>query len=396
MYGSRKREEDRKAMMAKERESENALNHVKRTYSELQTQRAMLPQHESQLQALEARMKQCKGASSIREFFNLQTEVRNLKRKISDIDTGCDAKAFYERAVPLITQTESSDPNVNQKREALALVLFHKEKTVPVFIQTDLCTTCKEELTMKAEESLMVCPKCRKTWKLLNMATDHVDVDYFAQDTHLNHTKFTSAGNIDSSDDALYPKPLMFEGFISQFSETVPDPPPRVLEIILCELSRVHIASGSKIQPTPIGMILRKKGLKEYVWMSLRISMILKRNGDDAIPSFSNDIIQRLMKRFHLFINAVKESVSKKQLSPNLKTLKTMTSALKFITRNFMQFLTRVFLIMEGDVAQSELFECHKTRSVHRREDRRIQHACERLQKKGDLEGFDWNYVRSL
>ena len=396
MYGSRKREEDRKAMMTKERESENAIAHIKRSYTEHQTQLAMLPQHKSQMESLQKRLKVCKGAQSIREFYTLKADMKQLQTKIDEIEQGQDAKSFYERAIPLITQTKSSDPNVDQKREALALVLFHKEKSMPVFIQTDLCTRCKEELTLKAEESLMVCPKCSATSRQFNMATDHVDVDYYAQDTHANHAKLTATGNLESREDVLYPKPQMYEAFLTQFRDIIPDPPARVLDIVLGELSKVHIASGSKVQPTPIGSILKKKGLKEFSWMSLRIAMLLSKKETDAMPCFTEERVQRLMTRFHMFISTVKSAVMKKRnVSPNVKALAT---ALKFITRNFLQFLTRVFLIMEDDIPQSELFDCHKTRSVHRREDTRIRKACELLKKTNDLDalGMQWNYCRSL
>ena len=381
--------------MTKERESENAMNHVKRSFSELQTQKAMLPKHKDQLESIHKRLRMCKGVQNIREYLTLKTESEELERKIRNIEEGREAQSFYERALCLISHTKSADTNLDQKREALAMILFHKEKSMPVFIQTDWCTVCKEELMYKAEESLMVCPnpRCRVTTKLFNMATDHVDVDFFAQDTHANHIKSTIVGNVETAENALYPKPQMYEAFLTQFRDIVPDPPARVLDIVLGELSKVHIASASKVQPTPVSAILKKKGLKEWNWMSLRISMLLNKKDSAAMPCFTEDCVRRLMTRFMMFINAIQTTiVSQQKLSVNMKHLIT---ALKFVTRNFLQFLTRVFLIMEGDIAQSELFDCHKTRSVHRREDVRIRKACELL-KQSDLEGFNWEYVRSL
>ena len=272
------------------------------------------------------------------------------------------------------------DVNLDQKREALAMSLFHAEKAVPVFIQTDRCTKCNVELMMRNEESLMICPQCKRTSNYLPLSTDHVDVDYVAQDTHANHTKSTATGNIDSTnEDNSYPKEALFLKFLMQFSEKVPDPPTRVYETILKELSKVHIAHASKVQPTPIGTILRKTNLKDFAWMSLRIAMALKRHEGEPMPSFSDAKISRLLSRFRMLIE-------------ELKRVKTRSRKKCF---NF-RFLVRGFLIMEGDHATSELFENHKTRSVLRREDKRVERACERLQKDAEKNGFDWTFFRSI
>lgn len=378
MYGCRAREANRQVMRKVERDSENALQHVKRTYLEMQTQKAMLPEEENKLDVLRKRLKTCQGPQDIREYYRIQDDIKQLEAKIGDVRAGKNARAFFERALPLLREPPKvSEINMEQKREALATVLFHKEKSVPVFIQTELCTTCGEELVIRAEESLDVCQTCRRTKRRFNMATEHVDVDYYAQDTHANHTKSTASGNMEANEDPL--KPALFESFLAQFDESVDDPPQRILDVILIELSNVHAASGSKVQPTPIQTILKKKGLKEYVPMALRIAMLLRKKKTDAMPRFSKSLIARMMTRFIMFVDMVKKS----------------KKSLKFMTRGFLQFLTRVFLILENEVAMSEFFDCHKTRSVHMREDRRVNDICKMLSKK-TLNGFPWDYVRSL
>lgn len=381
MYGSRAREDMRQAVRRSERSSQNARQHVKKIYAEICTKRKMVPQMRFRLQDVHKRMAVCRGPSNIRRYMLLKEQAEKLEREIKYIEDDMDARQFFERTRPLIERTDNLDTNNEQKREALAMALFHPDKAVPVFIQTDRCTHCGVDLKMDDEESVLVCPQCRRTTKYLNLSTDHVDVDYVAQDTHVNHINSTMTGNVDNTKgtDESYPKASLYQKFLMQFSENVPEPPEEVLEVIERELHKVHILHNSKVQTTPVGNILRKKGYKDWAWMSTRISMMLKKNSNEVIPLFSNVLIERLLKRFDFLIDAMKRS-----------RCRNKSKAFNF------RFLTKVFLTLEGEYAMSELFENHKTRTVLRREDMRVGQLCRMLRQEAKDNGFDWDFFRSL
>lgn len=373
----------RQAIRRDERSTTNTINHIKSAYSDMCTKRKMIPQMEDKLQQLRKRMKMCKGPQQIQEYLRLRTEGESIKKIIREIEEGSEARMFFERARPLIEHAEQEEANANndQKREALAMALFHSEKAVPVFIQTDRCVYCHHDLLMCDDESILICPKCKRSTKYLQLSTDHVDVDYVAQDTHANHIRSTLTGNVDNMNhlNNKYPKSSLYHKFLMQFSENVPPPPDSVIEAILHELSKVHIMHSYKIQATPIGNILKKKQLKEWAWMSIRISLIIKRKENDPMPIFSEDLIQRLLRRFQKLVEVLKQE--------NFRNGKKVF--------NF-KFLTKVFLLMEGEVNMSELFGNNKTRSVLRRDDKKLGQICKILEKDVTENGFNWKYFRSL
>lgn len=386
MYGSRRREVVRSAMRTREHCVTNTREHIRRAHERMITKRGMVQQMEDQCEELTKRMKICKGPSSIPEYMKLKEERQNLQKTMESYAKGEEEYAFLERAFPLIVceekdleRKEPVDSNIIQEREALAMSLFHRDKAVPVFIQTDRCTKCGCELRIKSEESLVTCPKCGRTTEFLQLSTDHVDGDYVAQDTDVNHVRSTLTGGIDNTSgvDNPYPKPALYHKFLLQFSSAVAAPPPQLIDMVLQELSKVHIHHSSKVQATPISNIL-KKHQKSYAWMSLRISMMLKQADGEPFPIFSEELIDRLIRRFRILIEELI-----KQRCRNRKRV-----------FNF-QFLTKVFLIMEGKPAMAELFENHKTRDVLRREDKRIGEACKIMdrEKRGNLE---WKFYRSM
>lgn len=384
MYGSRVREQQRVVVRKRERSATDAMEHVKRAYMSMCAKRKSVPQMEENLVDIKRRMLLCKGASGIREYQNLHRELKLLQEEVAEIKSGDDARAYFERARPLMETNETSvieDADLEQKREAIAMALFHPEKAVPVFIQTDRCVHCQFDLKTKADESLVVCPGCHQTFRFLQLATDHVDVDFVAQDNHANHTRSTCTGNVDHSldVDTPYPKPPHFHKYLMQFMEHIPDPPDSVIEVVLHELSKVHITHSSKVQSTPIGNILRKRKLKEWSWMSLRIAMMLKRKPGQPMPVFSEALIARMEHRFECLIAMLIKSKSRSKKK----------------VFNF-KFLTKIFLIQENEHAMSELFENHKTRAVLRREDKRIGDACARLQAEMEENGLDWKFFRAL
>lgn len=378
-HGARSREVLRYAVRG-EQSTAGALEHIKRAYTDMCTKRKMVPQMEENLERVKKKMNDCRGPQSIKTYLELKSEADRLQKAIKETNEGLEAKAFFERARPLLVAPKDHDTNMEQKREALAMTLFHPEKSVPVYIQTDRCTRCGHDFQIRTEESLVVCPNCALSSKFLQLFTDHMDTEGFAQDTHANHVRSTATGNVDNmSHNDDYPKPSLYEKFLLQFSNKVPKPPAKVKEVILREFSNVHIQHGSKVQPTPVGNILRKHNLKEWAWMSTLIGMMLKFEDNVPLPSFSDERIARYVKYLENLIDALKRTRCR-----NRKKVS-----------NF-KFLTKVFLTMDGDFATAELFENHKTRTVLRHEDRRVGEASALLREEIVANGFQWEHFRSL
>ena len=113
--------------------------------------------------------------------------------------------------------------------------------------------------------------------------------------------------------------------------------------------------------------------------MSERIGMILKKKEHEPDAVFSEELISRLVERFSKLLDALKKSRCRNRQK----------------VFNF-KFITKVFLIMEGEYALSELFQNHKTRTVLRREDFRLKEGCTILEKEMNENGFSWKFIRSL
>jgi len=391
-YGSRHRETLRRTVRAPERGSHNAIGYVKRAFDELYTKRKLLPEVNSRLESMRKRMRLCRGPGDIQEWMTLKQEAARLESDMDRVRSGVDARVFFERARPLIAgegggghtggpSDSSRDSNGDQKREALAMTLFHPDKAVPVFIQTDRCTECDDDLKYHEEESVMVCPRCNRSYAHLQLSTDHVDVDYIGQDTNSNHTRSTPTGGVDkmSTTNTAYAKPNLYRKFLMQFSDSVPTPPDAVIEVILREMSKVHLHHSSKAQPTPIGAILRKCKMKQWAWMSVRIAMMIKMRPDETVPVFCQTLIDRIIARFEKLVTALQRTRCRNRQK----------------VFNF-RFLTKVFLVMEGEYALSELFENHKTRAVQLREDRRMTAGCRILEREMKENGFSWKFFRTL
>ena len=109
--------------------------------------------------------------------------------------------------------------------------------------------------------------------------------------------------------------------------------------------------------------------------MSVRIAMMLKRKFHEPVVVLSMDLIDRLVKRFSILLNAFKA-----QRARNRKKI-----------FNF-KFLTKVFLMMEKETELAEVFENHKTRQVLVKENNRVSQTCKGITME---DGFNWQYFRS-
>lgn len=323
----------------------------------------MLPTLEKKHQDLQARMAKCRGPAQIRKWRQLRREVRQIEARMADIRSGRATRQLMERARPLLSRERKADEtvvppsaatldaNTEQQLEAVAMSLFHKDKAIPVHIQTNQCTLCHVNLEYHPTESLLMCPQCHRTTEDLALLTDHVDLDYVAQDTGVNHLNATSTANRSrpAHQTQTVPQPDDFEKYCQQLAHNVPDPPDELLEIILWELTHIHIHHDVKMADTTISSILAKHKLTDtWNWMRLRISMLLRaRRGHETIPSFSDELIQKLKARYATVARLVRTHCHRQAKQ----------------TRDF-NFLLKVFLLQLGEFDAAEWFENRKTHAV--------------------------------
>jgi hypothetical protein len=370
MYGSRKREEMRKVA----RSFANNIEHYqKQTENRLLNKRKLLPDMEKEAEQVRKKMKLCTGPNDIQTYLQLKMQSQTLQEDIQHIKENKDYLELQERLKPIMKNGDHQ-----QRREAVSMSVLFPQRSMSVYIDTERCARCRQPLHFKNEERLLVCSNrfCRRTVEYLDLSTDHVDVAYFAQDNHANHLRSTKMANVDiSASNNMLHKDEAYEKFIQQW--TVPPPPGDVFNVLLTELSKVHMHHASKIQSTPIASILRRTNYKQYAWMSVRIAIMLRRRPHEVLPIMDETLAQKLLQRYQLFVEALPNSTCRdKKRAFNLS------------------HLTKIFLMMEKRYDLSELFVNHKTRPVMKREEKRIQQVCQYLQK--HVPKLHWGFIQSL
>ena len=396
MYGSLAREATRTALRQEERSSVRAQQHLTEAIQQLHTRRQMVPQLQETYDALEKKLTTYQGAHSILEYRQGQRQLRQLKRQMAEALSTQDERALRDRAAPLLqpdAKRARTDVNAEQKLEALALSMFHRDKALPVYIAADVCTQCGTPWKMKAEESLLVCPnpECCRTSTFYHMATDHVDLEH--HDTHASHNRSTLPQGVEAPTHAGVREQL-YRQYLMQFCVEVARPPREIFELLLSDLSKIHVQPGTQVSVAAINNILKKNNKKEWLCMSHMIAMrlnqrlfsgggssdlverLLSEDHDDKepIPRFSLSLVQRLVERF--------AQIQTEATSTTTKARKQMISFRDY---------TKRFLKQEGEVALSELFDGHRTRQVMLREDQRFAVVCRALGPRGN-----WPFYRSV
>lgn len=382
MYGSRSREMNRIAFRQKERTASNAADRISIVISEHCRKRALIPDMKKEKDEIINQMKSCKGPGGIRMYRMLSAKAKSLEQQIESIERGDEARSFFERARPLLTDKVDEDFNVEQQKEMLAMALFHPNKAARIHLRMNECSKCSADLVINNEESLLICPECHLTYPYLQLSTDHVDANHIAQDTSVNHRRSTSTKNVDNTvaeETGGFPRPALYRKHLYQFSKRVEPPKPAVLEIILQELSKVHIQSNTKAQPTPVSNILKAKGLQEWCWMATRIAIMLRKKPHEPEVLFDDQLIDKLVRRYELLLESMKKA--RQQKNKNVW--------------NF-RYLTKNFLTMEGEHELAELFDNHKTRNVLRREDKRVATGCAIMRQDPKQSDVRWLFKRSL
>jgi hypothetical protein len=365
----------------RDHDSKDVYTQLKRKYSDIRSNCIGMPAEKRRKESLELECETTKGINSANAYYQYKQDLHELDAKIRESEEHKDQQFLFEGASALLNGAdEMHDVNMVQKRDALAVQLFHTSSSIPVFVDTDRCTRCNTPFELLHEESILTCSNCGMTNNYIQLDTDHQDVNCMGQDTAENHIRSTCTNNVDTAShraNSGYPTSNFYAREIRPFCVDVPKPPPEVYERILQELGNIHIGDTSKV-PDSINSILKSAGLKAWIPMHLLISMTLKAKRVEDVPVFSVELYERLVRRYDLFIHALRESYvhSKSKVLNN-------------------KFLTRVFLYMEGKPEMARCFDNQRTTTELKKKQRVLLKVCEYFQNHPDPE-FDWPFVRSI
>lgn len=143
----------------------------------------------------------------------------------------------------------------------------------------------------------------------------------------------------------IYRRKPLYQRFLQQYNQTVPDIPQNIYDIILKDLFKTHVFSSTKCRPTPIIAILRKHKQVQWIPYALKISRIL--NNDRRDVYLPDTVIDRLLERFSEIVTLTNEDKKEKFLN--------------------YEFLTHQMLLMDNKPHHAALFKCHKTEGVYER-----------------------------
>ena len=350
--------------------------HIKNTAITMRTEQPIminkLQQEIIQLKALKSNGYH--GRTQIRQYFENNRLIKIKQRKLKDVRQGKAIQAFSERVRPLIAQSPPYTPKlitksgatnyksvlIDQQKHALFLNIFKPYKALPSFVNRDICQQCGTYLQTLTSEAKSICPntRCGNTTHILDY---HVDM-------------------IQQEDNKKpeYNKIPLFRRFVTQFSVDVPDPKQDHIDIMLDALVHEHILLPSRVKPTRVAKIMREAKLPQCASMPVRISRII--NGEPPIR-FSTDLINRLVIRFTKYTYAQKMIVT------------DTTKELPEIVKLSNEFLTKYFLMMEGEYKLSRHFHMQKTREVNIKAESWFNHCCVILQQSSDQ--MVWKYSRA-
>ena len=307
---------------------------------------------ENEIHKLSVELKSIKGYVNIRKYQTLREKLIEKQNDLDFINKDKHLEEFIELVHPLLLSNSKKDDSITkQQKHILFLNLFHPDKSIPCFIDRDICKKCNVDFINLSEESMNICPSCG----------------------HNEHHLFCKSDFIESEDGRkqTYERSPLYRKYLMQFHEDAIDPPTDVLEKIYKQLSKIHIMLPSKVKPTPIIQILRDEGLTKWVPFSIRI---VKKINQEPIAKLSDELIDRLVLRFQKITKAFTFTKNK-----NRKKI-----------LNF-EFLTKQFLLMENRADISEWFGVHKTRQVLFNADKRLQECCKIIND----DTLNWNTFRS-
>jgi hypothetical protein len=255
-----------------------------------------------------------------------------------------------------ITQVMAGMDSTVQKVEMIRQNFTQHSLSIPVFINTNVCTKCRSTVHIRTAEGSSVCYQCASSSTILS--------DNHELSANINKRRVSTK----------YNRLPLFRKFLMQFHTDMEPPPEHVISRLYFHFNKVHILLPVKVKPTPICQILRKEGLQKWCPMAIRIAKMMN---DEPLVEFDDELVDRLTYRFD-------------RISEIYQTTKS-TERKKIL--NF-EYLTRHFLVLEGHPEKALVFNLHKTRSVLTNADNSFRRCCAQL-KTLDPD-TNWNFKRSF
>jgi len=223
----------------------------------------------------------------------------------------------------------------------------------PVYDERKFCKCATSVIHFRHEINMLVCTKCGVTG-VYHGIYDPINVE---EDMY------------NSSTSTLESRVILYTRFLNQFSSHYCNLPENVMNEISLELLRN--TSHAPIKASKVAEICRALGYTEYAThANIRISRMFNKQEPLIIP---DHIIRRLQYRFNIL--------------QEMFIFTNFTSRRKII--NF-KYITRQFLLMEGEFSLASQFENLKTARFFE-EDQRMKQLCERIARNHPNENWRVN-----
>ena len=286
--------------------------------------------------------------------------ISNLHRKRRKLT---EERGAWERDV-VLRKLETCLDNIQKngtgtfmretQRNVLLRSLIPGLERPPHFIDDQLCE-CGRRCEHLVEESIFVCPdpSCGRA-----RTRQTVEQTYQKPVEPKCHA---------------YKPYMMYRRNIWQFLDTANKPLLSTVDHIYRNISDVHILGMMRCGHATVSQIMRKENQQHLASTS---SVLARRMNGEPVPQFSQAMIERLEDRSKKICEAQLESDSKDASN-------TMFNC---------SYLTKKFLMMEGDVKTSMMFSLLKTPFVLDKSDRRFRTFCQKLDRE---DNFRWPFHRS-
>jgi hypothetical protein len=271
---------------------------------------------------------------SYHERKHLMSQLENDRNQIVKNSFG-RKRARLEYVIPNISRPQSDETSI------ITRSLLNLPPTFDHNISKEsyTCSECNKLLIVDNIESTSICRSCGLTF---------ANIDFLEPE-----------GIRIKKKDIEYERAPLYSKYLQQFSSFVMGQVPQeILETIFNQLYASHLLNRQRIKPTPIISMLKTNKLNDYVPFAYKISKIMNR---EEMVYLSDEIIQKLNRRFVVLTSLFKNTVQETG---------------KFLS---FEFLTRQFLLMEGEKSLANNFSIHKTKQVLLRAEQRLEKYCKLL-----------------
>lgn len=234
----------------------------------------------------------------------------------------------------------------------------------------DTCQACHELFVFDHTTSLVICPRCGQTQKVLFVSED-LSQDLLVGKDPLSAGR-TSMAVVTKTH--VYMRSPLYRRFLRQFSDTAPPIPIAVMRVLYKYLSNIHLQTSVRCRPTPVATILRNHGHSKWANSSIVIS---KQFNGEPIPRMNQELIDRLVHRFDMIFQASAMTKPKQKVP-------------------CFEFVTHLMLFVEGRRDLAPAFSVHKTRAVLQKSCTSITDLLPHLRELSAGTDYDWNDIPML